>query len=47
MTPEESALLEGFFRESVITTNSNKYRLSAAMSYVSAETKATDPAFRK
>ena len=47
MTPEETALFEKFFRESVISMVTNKYRLNPAMSYVSAETKATDPAFWK
>jgi hypothetical protein len=47
MTPDEGALFERFFRESVISMVSNKYRLNAAMSYVSPETKATDPTFWK
>ncbi len=47
MTPEEMALFERFFQGSVLSMVSNKYRLNPAMSYVSAETKATDPAFWK
>jgi len=44
-TPEEGAMFEAFFREGVISSISNKYQLDAGMSYVSAETKAADPAF--
>jgi hypothetical protein len=44
-TPDEQARLAKFFSESVVFTTSNRYRLSPTMSYVSAETKATDPAF--
>jgi len=45
ITPEEGATFEKFFREAIVSMVSNKYRLDAGMSYVSAETKATDPAF--
>ena len=44
-TPEENAVFQAFFQEGVISSISNKYRLDPGMSYVSAETKATDPAF--
>lgn len=47
MSPEEIALFERFFQESVLSMVTNKYRLSPTMSYVSAETKASDPAFWK
>lgn len=45
MTPEEAALWLKFAREGVISIESNKYRLDPGMSYVSAETKASDPKF--
>lgn len=45
MTPQDQALFSKFFSESVINQTSNKYRLDASMSYVSPETRATDPAF--
>lgn len=45
MTPDEQAYFAKFFQESVAFSESNKYRLSPTMSYVSPETKATDPAF--
>jgi hypothetical protein len=45
MTPDEQAYFQKFFQESVAWSMSNKYRLSPTMSYVSAETKAADPAF--
>jgi hypothetical protein len=45
ITPEEGAIFEKFFREAIVSMVSNRFRLDAGMSYVSAETKATDPAF--
>jgi hypothetical protein len=45
ISPEDGAMFEKFFAESVMSIMSNKYRLSPTMSYVSPETKATDPAF--
>lgn len=44
-TPEDIAVLEKFSTGSLVTAVTNKYRLDPTMSYVSAETKATDPAF--
>jgi len=44
-TPQEMAVLQKFSTESMVSAVTNKYRLDPAMSYVSAETKATDPAF--
>ena len=44
-TPAEMAILSKFSLESVVNTVSNRYRLDPKMSYVSAETKAMDPAF--
>lgn len=41
----DEAIFDKFFKESVISLTSNNYRLDASMSYVLAETKATDPAF--
>jgi hypothetical protein len=45
MTPEELAVLEKFSTEGLINAETNRYRLDPKMSYVSAETKAADPAF--
>jgi uncharacterized membrane protein len=45
MTPAETATFQEFFRAGVARMVSNKYRLDAGMSYVSAETRATDPDF--
>lgn len=44
-TTEEMASLEKFVREGLINSETQRFRLSAEMSYVSAETKAQDPAF--
>jgi hypothetical protein len=45
MTAQDQAMFSKFFTESVISRTSNKYRLDAGMSYVSPETRASDPAF--
>ncbi len=45
MTPNDQMIFTKFFAEGVVSITSNKYRLSPTMSYVSPETKATDPAF--
>jgi hypothetical protein len=45
MTPQDQAMFSKFFSEGVISHVSNKYRLDASMSYVSPETRASDPAF--
>ena len=45
MLPADQVMFAKFFSEGVISITSNKYRLSPTMSYVSPETKATDPAF--
>jgi hypothetical protein len=44
-TPAEMAILNKFSLESSVSTLTNRYRLDPKMSYVSAETKAMDPAF--
>jgi len=44
-TPEEMATMQKFFTDGVINTETNRYALNPTMSYVSAETRATDPAF--
>jgi hypothetical protein len=44
-TPEEMAALQKFVREGLINSETQRFRLSAEMSYVSDETKAQDPAF--
>lgn len=45
MTPEETAVLQKFSAEGLINAETNRYRLDAKMSYVPAETRATDPTF--
>ncbi len=46
-TPEEQAAFQKFFAEGVVSVETNRFRLDPRMSYVSAETKAVDPAFWK
>jgi hypothetical protein len=45
ITPEEKAVFDKFGAEGMITGESNRFRLDPNMSYVSAETRASDPAF--
>lgn len=45
ITPEEKAVFDKFATEALLNAESNKYRLDPQMSYVSAETRASDPAF--
>jgi len=45
LTAEEMATLQKFAAEGMINAETNRYRLSAAMSYVDQATKAKDPAF--
>lgn len=45
LTAEERATFQKFDTEALISAESNRYRLDPNMSYVPAETKATDPAF--
>jgi hypothetical protein len=44
-TPDELATMNRFLTEGLITSETNRFRLDPGMSYVSAETRATDPAF--
>ena len=44
-TPDEMATMQKFFTDGVINTETNRYALNPTMSYVAAETRATDPAF--
>jgi hypothetical protein len=44
-TPEELATMNRFLTEGLISAENNRFRLDPQMSYVSAETRATDPAF--
>lgn len=44
-TSDETASLQKFVREGLINSETQRFRLSAEMSYVSAATKAQDPAF--
>ena len=44
-TAEERAIFQKFNTEALINAESNRYRLDPSMSYVSPETRATDPAF--
>lgn len=45
MTADERATFQKFDTEALLNAESNRYRLDPSMSYVSAETKAADPAF--
>lgn len=45
VTAEERAVFQKFNTEALISAETNKYRLDPAMSYVSPETRASDPAF--
>jgi hypothetical protein len=45
ITADERAIFQKFDTEALVSSESNRYRLDAGMSYVPAETKATDPAF--
>ena len=45
MTPEDQAYFAEYSAQAVGWSETNKYRLSPTMSYVSAETKAADPEF--
>jgi hypothetical protein len=45
MTAEEGALWTRFGREGLISSEANRYSLSAGMSFVTAETRASDPKF--
>jgi hypothetical protein len=44
-TPQELAVLQKFLTDDLVSSTTNRYRLDPAMSYVSDETKKTDPAF--
>ncbi len=44
-TAEERAVFQKFNTEALISAESNRYRLDPNMSYVSPETRASDPAF--
>jgi hypothetical protein len=45
MTAEEGATLNKFSRESLLSAETNRFRLDPVQSYVAKETRATDPAF--
>ena len=45
MTAEERAVFQKFNTEALISAENNRYRLDPNMSYVSPETRASDPAF--
>ena len=45
LTPEELAVRKQFFTEGVISYEANRFKLDPQQSYVSDETRATDPAF--
>jgi hypothetical protein len=45
MTPDERTIFQKFEAEALVSAETNRFRLDPAMSYVSAETKAADPAF--
>jgi hypothetical protein len=45
LTPDERAAMQKFFTEGLVNSETNRFALNAVMSYVSAETRATDPGF--
>jgi hypothetical protein len=45
LTPDEQATMQKFSSEGMLSSETNRYALNPTMSYVSAETRATDPAF--
>ena len=45
MTAEEGALWVRFGKEGLISAEANRYSLNAGMSFVTAETRASDPKF--
>jgi hypothetical protein len=45
MTAEETAALDKFMKEGLLSTVTQRFRVEPAMSYVDAATKAKDPAF--
>src|SRR2546430_12783843 len=45
-TAEERATLQKFSAEGLLSEETHRFRLDPAMSYVSQETRAQDPAFR-
>jgi hypothetical protein len=44
-TPDEMATMQKFSTDAVISAETNRFALNPTMSYVSAETRATDPSF--
>lgn len=44
-TPEEMATMQKFSTDGVISSETNRFALNPTMSYVAAETRATDPSF--
>jgi hypothetical protein len=44
-TPDELTTMNRFLSEGLVTSENNRFRLEPQMSYVPAETRATDPAF--
>jgi hypothetical protein len=44
-TPEDQKLFQKFFTEGMISADTQRFELNPAMSYVSAEVRATDPEF--
>jgi hypothetical protein len=45
LTADEQATMQKFSGEALINTETNRFALNPTMSYVSAETRATDPSF--
>jgi hypothetical protein len=44
-TPDEQTTMQKFLSDGLINSETNRFALNPAMSYVAAETRATDPAF--
>lgn len=45
LTPDEQVTMQKFGTDALINSETNRFALNPTMSYVSAETRATDPAF--
>jgi hypothetical protein len=45
LTAEEQATMQKFSTDALVNSETNRFELNPTMSYVSAETRATDPAF--
>jgi hypothetical protein len=44
-TPDEMATMQKFSTDALVSQETNRFALNPTMSYVAAETRATDPTF--